>query len=46
MIELLINGALVKDRLSTLALGHRHFYGFDGVSQDFDAAYRLLFQNR
>ena len=39
-----MNGALLKDRMSLLALGHRHYYGLDDVQQDYDAAYGLLME--
>ncbi|CAM4859821.1 unnamed protein product [Rotaria socialis] len=38
-LELLFTGALLNDRISLLALGHRHFYGLDGVPLDYDIAY-------
>ncbi|CAF1929045.1 unnamed protein product [Rotaria magnacalcarata] len=38
-LELLFTGALLNDRISLLALGHRHFYELDGVPIDYDIAY-------
>ncbi|UJR27496.1 hypothetical protein I4U23_008780 [Adineta vaga] len=38
-LELFFSGALHHDRISLLALGHRHLYGLDGVPIDYDAAY-------
>ncbi|CAF0804952.1 unnamed protein product [Adineta ricciae] len=38
-LELFFSGALRHDRLSLLALGHRHLYGLDNVPKDYDAAY-------
>ena len=38
-LALLMQGVLHKHRLSTLALGHRHAMGLDGVPFDQDMAY-------
>ena len=37
-----MKAALEKHRLSTLALGHKHRYGIDGVPQDLEASFGKL----